>query len=65
MIRHKQWKYMYCHSAAELLFHLDDDPQEMHNLVQGPAHADIVKELQARILANWNMEEIQKYLATL
>lgn len=51
VIRSGRWKYMKRFDASEpnTLFDLVRDPEEKHNLVNDPAHADVVAELDARL----------------
>ena len=55
MIRFREWKYIYYHGNAELLFDLDRDPQEMQNLVGVPEYADICADLRQQILSGWRI----------
>ncbi len=55
MVRFREWKYIYYHGAAELLFNMEQDPEEMHDLVDEPEHADIRAELKRRVLDGWSV----------
>lgn len=54
MIRRGDWKLMYFHSMPPLLFNLEDDPGELHNLSEDPACASILNELTELLLESWN-----------
>jgi uncharacterized sulfatase len=51
MIRGQGWKYIRYGQGVgqQYLYHLADDPGEVHNLVDDPKHADKVKELSGEI----------------
>ncbi|MEW4530693.1 sulfatase-like hydrolase/transferase [Maioricimonas sp. JC845] len=54
MIRTPEWKYVrYPLVQQEQLFHITDDPHELRDLSQEPAHAATLKELRARLDAEW------------
>jgi len=60
MIRKDQWKYTYYHGCPSQLFDLSADRNEMNNLADDPAHAEIRKGLEARLLGGWNPETINE-----
>lgn len=51
-VRTKRWKYIhYFEEPQEFeLFDLQNDPHEMHNLINGPAYKDIIEQLKARMV---------------
>lgn len=56
MIRTVEWKYVvYPQVDREQLFHLTDDPFELHNLADDPQHAAVKDELRSR-LTRWRRE---------
>lgn len=55
MVRSQAWKLVHFVDSAEgQLFHLTDDPGEVHNLWDDPAHADRKNEL-LRVLLEWRI----------
>lgn len=52
-VRTKRWKYIhYFEEPQEFeLFDLQNDPHEMHNLINDPAYKDILEQLKARMTA--------------
>jgi len=58
MVRYREWKYIYYHDAAEVLFNLDQDPEEMHNLAGQKPCAKIQQAPKQRILKGWNPEKL-------
>jgi len=51
-VRTKRWKYIhYFEKPQEFeLFDLQNDPHEMHNLINDPAYKDILEQLKARMI---------------
>ncbi|MDH3537477.1 MAG: sulfatase-like hydrolase/transferase, partial [Gammaproteobacteria bacterium] len=50
MLRTGVWKYVYfADENPPLLFDIDSDPRELHNLADDPAHADTLAGLRARL----------------
>ena len=55
MIRSGPWKLMYyAEFDTFLLFNLDHDPDEQHDLAGSPAHQEVAKELLAKIHDRWS-----------
>jgi len=54
MIRRGPWKLNYYHGMRPQLFHVEDDPQEVHDRWNDPACRDVAADLQARLLDGWN-----------
>ena len=44
------WKYIAAVHDGDEFYNLDDDPFEMKNLIDSPAHAGVLKELQREII---------------
>ncbi|MEQ9406660.1 MAG: sulfatase-like hydrolase/transferase [Fuerstiella sp.] len=56
MIRTDEWKYIeYPEAGRQQLFHLTDDPDEIHNLADLPPHTGMQKKLQTQ-MRNWFRE---------
>ena len=51
VVRAGRWKYMKRFDTGEphTLFDLVDDPEEKHNLIDDPSHADVVADLDRRL----------------
>lgn len=55
MVRTRKWKYVHDPMGdKDELYHLPDDPWELTNLVDNPAHRDLIGELRSRLLA-WSI----------
>lgn len=54
MVRQGNYKYIYTHGHAPMLFELASDPHERHNLAEDPAHSQIAERLRRRILEDWD-----------
>ena len=50
------WAYTDKENLPPALFNLEDDPGELHDLAQDPAHAKICEKLLKRLFADWNPE---------
>ena len=60
MIRQGPWKLVHLLNDKEgQLFNLEEDPREVHNLWDDPAHAEVKKELIDAILS-WRLESAKK-----
>ena len=56
MVRTAQWKYVvYPQAGREQLFHVAEDPDELHNLMDDASRAEVLKDLQLR-LTTWRRE---------
>jgi choline-sulfatase len=61
MLRQGAWKYIYfAEGHPALLFDIDRDSRELHNLADDTAHADIVRALDAQLLQILDPEEINR-----
>ena len=58
MIRRGRWKYVATRGLPPLLFDLREDPHELANRAGDPSVVDIERELHARLLADWNPDEV-------
>ena len=55
MLRTHQWKYVRRLYDTDELYHLTDDPDELKNLIDDEAYADIVRELSEKML-DWFLD---------
>lgn len=60
MVRRGPWKLVYYAGFRPILFNLDADPNELHDLGEDPAHAEIVRDLTARVLDGWSPSHIEE-----
>lgn len=58
-VRRGRYKYVNVHTADPLLFDLENDPDEWHNLAGTPAVADLEVQLRARTEADWDPAAIE------
>ncbi|MFV9684259.1 choline-sulfatase [Pseudomonas sp. NY15367] len=58
MIRRGPWKFVYSEQDPPLLFNLDSDPQELHNLADCNEHKDILAGFLAEARGRWDIPAI-------
>ncbi len=63
LVRTRDWKYVQVEQGMELLFNLDEDPEETINRVDDPACSDQVKTLRAMLETNFSWEQAHRQLA--
>ena len=63
MVKRGSMKYMDLEGSDTLLFDLDQDPHELNNLIDDPAHAESATELQAICEGGWNRQEMHAIIA--
>ncbi len=51
MVRDHRWKYVYVDGLPPLLYDLQNDPQEFHDLGSIPAYASVREDMQKHLLA--------------
>lgn len=59
MIRSGRWKLVYYHGYRPQLFDLADDPRELADLAEAPAHRAVREQLTAKLLAEWDPDAIE------
>jgi choline-sulfatase len=62
MIRTARWKLCWYGGYRPQLFDLDADPMEQDDLGESPAHAAVRDGLMARLLAEWDPDEIDRIM---
>ncbi|MFT5172143.1 MAG: choline-sulfatase [Gammaproteobacteria bacterium] len=60
MLRRGRYKYMYTHGFPGMLYDLDSDPDELHNLVDEPAFAEVAKQMLDGVLDGWDPVEVNE-----
>ncbi len=58
MVRREAFKYIYTHGKPDMLFNLDEDPQELNNLAGNPETAQLAQDLKSEALKGWDPEGI-------
>lgn len=58
MIRRGAMKFIHCPGDPDQLFDLAADPNELTNLAEAPAHAELVVALRAEIAGRWDFPAI-------
>ncbi len=54
-LRDGRWKYIACDADPDMLFDLQDDPAERHNLAADPDHADTLTRLRTMARDRWDL----------
>jgi choline-sulfatase len=60
MVRDAQYKYVYYVDAPPQLFDMRADPQEIHNLADDPAYANVLKACDLKLRAICDPEEVDR-----
>jgi arylsulfatase A-like enzyme len=61
VIRDRRWKYVHVAALPPLLFDIQNDPTEMHNLAADPAHAGIMLDCAQKMLS-WRLRHAERTL---
>ncbi len=64
MIRSGRYKYICCASDPDLLFDLDDDPEELTNLAAHHDHQSRVDAFRTQAREHWNADAIKQTVIT-
>ncbi len=64
ILRGQRWKYVHFAALPPLLFDMQEDPSEMHNLAQDPAYQGIVLEMAQKMLS-WRLLQQEHVLSNL
>lgn len=54
-LRDERWKYIACELDPPLLFDLQNDPNELHNLAEDPAYSAVVSSMAAQVSKRWDL----------
>jgi len=63
MIRSGPWKLVHFDGMRPQMFNLEDDPGELRDLGESPAHAEVRRRLLARVLHGWPADEMKRELS--
>ena len=58
MIRRGRYKYISSIADPTLLFDVESDPNELHNLAGSPEHAECVAQFQSDVDLKWDSQEL-------
>ena len=59
MVRRDGYKYVHCDDDPPLLFNLNDDPLELHNLAADPAYAATARRLAQAVSERWDSAKLK------
>ena len=60
MLRDGPWKYIFTHGLPPMLFNLDTDPDELHDLAGQADFAHMEKQLHARLVEDWDPAQVHE-----
>ncbi|OXY82630.1 choline-sulfatase [Oceanimonas doudoroffii] len=60
MIRRGAYKYICSPADPEQLFNLVEDPQELRNLANSPAHADVLQSFREQVASGWDLDQLNE-----
>ena len=64
ILRGERWKYIHFAALPALLFDLQNDPWEMHDLSNDPAHRDTMLRMAQKMLS-WRLKHQEHVLTNL
>lgn len=64
ILRGERWKYVFFAALPPLLFDLQHDPYEMHDLARDPAHQPVLLEMAHKMLS-WRLVHQEHVLSNL
>ena len=60
MVRKGKYKYIYCETDPALLFDIEADPDELKNLADDDAYADVLADMHDELLRIWDPEQYRR-----
>jgi choline-sulfatase len=60
MVRRGRHKLIHCPGDPDQLYDLEDDPRELVNLAERPAHGGLHRELRAELDARWDLADLER-----
>jgi arylsulfatase A-like enzyme len=64
ILRGERWKYVHCAALPPLLFDLQEDPHEFHDLANDPAHREVLLQMAQKMLS-WRLVQQEHVLTNL
>ncbi|MDG1531497.1 MAG: choline-sulfatase [Paracoccaceae bacterium] len=64
MVRRGQFKLIYTDGYPDLLFDLEADPNELHNLAENPTYSDTLTRLKSILMDGWDPDRINQQIRT-
>lgn len=58
--RRGKYKLIYSHHEASQLYNIEDDPYELRNLADDPAHVPITRAMEKELLEQWDADALEK-----
>jgi choline-sulfatase len=60
MIRRGRHKFIRCEGDPDQLYDLENDPHELVNLAEQPAHAELRASFRDEVAARWNLPDLER-----
>jgi choline-sulfatase len=60
MIRQGQYKYIFGEGDPELLYDVQNDPDELHNLATQPEGVEVLEQFRSKRLAKWHISTLRQ-----
>jgi choline-sulfatase len=60
MVRRGRHKLIHCRGDPDQLYDLEDDPRELVNLAERPAHRGLHRKLRAKVDARWDLAHLER-----
>ena len=64
LLRKGKYKLTYVDHDPPQLFDMEADRDELHDLANSPAHADVLKDMLAEVARRWDMPRLKKEIIT-
>ena len=60
MLRNGRYKYVHVNRRTALLFDIESDPHERHDLAVDPRHATVLEEMRALVESRWDFGRLTR-----